>query len=694
MVLGIITDYFGGAIFGRKRGREGVKVGDRVVWLREPPQTNEAGKVKWIGIIENEEIAGIEFDRQLGLGSGWYKNRQLFTCEPQCGGLVAVAGLILEDDYFYNPNIPSSSSSPVSPYNDRKVSNKRLTSGGGSAGHSSPSPSSSSSTSLEIDQRNQVVQEQQSHYGSRQQFSQPVDYTSHTWNSPAKTELDESTLLVGDFTVVPAVLPVVDCGDGHFDPPSGEYKYPKREIMPIPHIVQPIREEDVDRINGRQKGIQGHRNSCYLDATLFSMFSFSSVFDSILLQDYRHVVNRRDEEDESLSRNVQKILRDDIVNPLRKNLYCNASNVMKLRETMEHLDGKLTCEEMDPQEFLQLLFDKVLNLSEFMSLSSGQSDFFHQVLVQQTDQDRHKIPSIQQLFEQSLMLQELKLKGVPQPALILQMPRSGNKYKMYDGILPNLTIDITDLLEDIPRTCIICGSLATHECSSCYGKFNSGGKDRDSSICSPVGSGAESTAFCETCVNQIHKRKDRQGHMQTVMPIKYSFSASQYFPNAINTSSSNDPSRYYFGQSQIGNWGNPSFNRNPTPLISSIPPPSNSNFSPYASRSIPRITMDLFAVICIETSHFVSFVKCGSDRKAPWVFFDSMADRVENVNGTGHNIPQVRLLPNMGSWLDSLENKGVEKLMMEESNFPPDLKRLLADPYICLYYSKESSMYS
>lgn len=201
--------------------------------------------------------------------------------------------------------------------------------------------------------------------------------------------------------------------------------------------------------------------------------------------------------------------------------------------------------------------------------------------------------------------------------------------------------NLLSLSFSVPRTCIICGSLATHECSSCYGKFNSGGKDRDSSICSPVGSGAESTAFCETCVNQIHKRKDRQGHMQTVMPIKYSFSASQYFPNAINTSSSNDPSRYYFGQSQIGNWGNPSFNRNPTPLISSIPPPSNSNFSPYASRSIPRITMDLFAVICIETSHFVSFVKCGSDRKAPWVFFDSMADRVENVNGTGHNIPQV-----------------------------------------------------
>jgi len=69
----------------------------------------------------------------------------------------------------------------------------------------------------------------------------------------------------------------------------------------------------------------------------------------------------------------------------------------------------------------------------------------------------------------------------------------------------------------------------------------------------------------------------------------------------------------------------------------SIPGLSNN----CSSRPIPRVTMDLFAVICIETSHFVSFVKCGTDRKAPWVFFDSMADRVENPNGTGHNIPQV-----------------------------------------------------
>lgn len=37
--------------------------------------------------------------------------------------------------------------------------------------------------------------------------------------------------------------------------------------------------------------------------------------------------------------------------------------------------------------------------------------------------------------------------------------------------------------------------------------------------------------------------------------------------------------------------------------------------------------MELFAVVCIETSHYVAFVKCGSGLDAPWCFFDSMADR-------------------------------------------------------------------
>lgn len=37
--------------------------------------------------------------------------------------------------------------------------------------------------------------------------------------------------------------------------------------------------------------------------------------------------------------------------------------------------------------------------------------------------------------------------------------------------------------------------------------------------------------------------------------------------------------------------------------------------------------MELFAVLCIETSHYVAFVKCGLGPDTPWCFFDSMADR-------------------------------------------------------------------
>lgn len=42
--------------------------------------------------------------------------------------------------------------------------------------------------------------------------------------------------------------------------------------------------EELEQICGEFKGIQGHHNSCYLDATLFSMFTFTSVFDSLLFR--------------------------------------------------------------------------------------------------------------------------------------------------------------------------------------------------------------------------------------------------------------------------------------------------------------------------------------------------------------------------------------------------------------------------
>lgn len=46
---------------------------------------------------------------------------------------------------------------------------------------------------------------------------------------------------------------------------------------------------------------------------------------------------------------------------------------------------------------------------------------------------------------------------------------------------------------------------------------------------------------------------------------------------------------------------------------------------------VSRQTMQLFAVLCIHTSHYVSFVKYGPDPHS-WLFFDSMADRCGKID--------------------------------------------------------------
>ena len=59
------------------------------------------------------------------------------------------------------------------------------------------------------------------------------------------------------------------------------------------------------------QGIQGHHNSCYLDATLFSMFAFTQTYDALLFREKK-------EDDIAEYEDVQRVLKDGIVNPLRK----------------------------------------------------------------------------------------------------------------------------------------------------------------------------------------------------------------------------------------------------------------------------------------------------------------------------------------------------------------------------------------
>jgi len=63
-------------------------------------------------------------------------------------------------------------------------------------------------------------------------------------------------------------------------------------------------------------------------------------------------------------------LRDEIVNPLRKNVFVRSDRVMKLRELLDQLSSVsgLTCEEKDPEEFLNSLLSQIMRVEPFLKV--------------------------------------------------------------------------------------------------------------------------------------------------------------------------------------------------------------------------------------------------------------------------------------------------------------------------------------
>ncbi|XP_076333732.1 ubiquitin carboxyl-terminal hydrolase CYLD-like isoform X2 [Tachypleus tridentatus] len=371
--------------------------------------------------------------------------------------------------------------------------------------------------------------------------------------------------------------------------------------------------DELQMMCGKFKGIQGHHNSCYLDATLFAMFAFTSVFDSLLhrparlndIVEYSH---------------VQKVLKESIVNPLRKNMYVRADRVMQLRTLLDELGSirGLTSEEKDPEEFLNSLLNQILKAEPFLKLSSGQDTYLYQLFVEKDD--RLRLPTVQQLFDQSFLASDIKLQEVP-PSLLIQMPRFGKQFKMYPRIIPSQYLNISDVLADFPRQCIICGQVAEYECKECFGQF---------------GDGLESTAFCLRCLEKSHGHQKRANHTTNQLCVPQEF-------NMIKDHT-----------------------------------------------LIPKIFMELFAVVCIETSHYVCFVKCGSGPDSPWCFFDSMADRKGEQNG--YNIPEVIPFPELHWWL-SEEGKKFLLTAKDDKILPDIARRLLCDAYMCMYQSPDVMMY-
>uniref|UniRef100_A0A3B5LF41 Ubiquitin carboxyl-terminal hydrolase CYLD n=1 Tax=Xiphophorus couchianus TaxID=32473 RepID=A0A3B5LF41_9TELE len=112
----------------------------------------------------------------------------------------------------------------------------------------------------------------------------------------------------------------------------------------------------------------------------------------------------------------------------------------------------------------------------------------------------------------------------------------------------------------------------------------------------------------------------------------------------------------------------------------------------YIDRGIPhsltRDRLELFAVLCIETSHYVSFVKHGPNTR-DWIFFDSMADR-EGGQRDGFNIPEVQACPEVGMYL---EMSPAELANQVPRDMKGVAKRLFCDAYMYLYRSTSMCLY-
>ncbi|CAB3402032.1 unnamed protein product [Caenorhabditis bovis] len=366
--------------------------------------------------------------------------------------------------------------------------------------------------------------------------------------------------------------------------------------------------KEIHCLIGRQKGIQGYCNSCYIDATLYAMFVQSTNFDFLLEKPIKGNEN---------AALFQKILAHEIVFPLRKFHYVRADHVMRLRqllaELMPHMSG-LTDEEKDPEEILAFIFAKIFKAEPFIRLIGADKSEDSQYLVPiVVDSDwQGGAATSQHLLERHMRAAQVKFVKPP-PVLIMQLPRYGQQ-KVFDKILPLEQIDITPFVAGAVPACSGCGNCAEVYCPTCFLTrrvfFNE-------------------IVYCDKCFAKSHLLPEISDHLRRDM----------------------------------------------------MPPPRPQK-KPNSHKMV------LTAVLCIETSHYVAFVRTSTGQ---WVFFDSMADR-EGLSD-GFNVPVVQecadmsYILSMGGWqrLKEADETGQIKAMFSKDSIDPLVSRLLSDSYICFY---------
>lgn len=99
-----------------------------------------------------------------------------------------------------------------------------------------------------------------------------------------------------------------------------DFPLTKRVAVPLEEAVKGdiLPPSDPIQYKGVWKGVQGDQNSCYMDASIFAMFSYATVFDDILLHPSLSDGAGSADAVSEVRAQVCQVLRENIVNRLRK----------------------------------------------------------------------------------------------------------------------------------------------------------------------------------------------------------------------------------------------------------------------------------------------------------------------------------------------------------------------------------------
>ncbi|OXA57263.1 Ubiquitin carboxyl-terminal hydrolase CYLD [Folsomia candida] len=264
-------------------------------------------------------------------------------------------------------------------------------------------------------------------------------------------------------------------------------------------IPPPFQEEEVEVACGVRRGIPSRDRTCCVETILFAMFYATNTFDTSLLYGSSF-------EQDKMARDIRILLRDGIVHPLRQSGYCEWVAVRQLKELLQNASPDFNSINSDAEVMTLVLFDRALKVGKFISYSNGMTDYMHQLVLD--PRDLCKSGTVQQLLENSLTIMESsKFKTPPSPALIIEIPRNSDKLVHYEAVIPNLTINVSQFLENGPRLCI-CGMVATYECLQCTHK-----------------SSDKALVYCDNCASlsdQIHFQLAHDSSLVEIIQTAYS----------------------------------------------------------------------------------------------------------------------------------------------------------------------------